>query len=211
MSLDRATSRQILAQRQMGPPLIVIGEIRGQNPPKMPRTKDENVIQAVTPQRSNQPFSIWVLPGRPGRCWSISDPHRPNPAREDRPVGAIIVAHQIGRRSLPRKCLDNLLRQPLRGRMPGHRKPQQLSSSVADNDKREQALKVHAWNHAKVNRSNPLRMITQECPPALGGWMPSADHILGDRQLSELEPKLEQFTMDPRSAPQLGFLGSFVG
>jgi hypothetical protein len=30
----------------------------------MPRTEDKNVIQAVAPQRSNQPFRIWVLPGR---------------------------------------------------------------------------------------------------------------------------------------------------
>ena len=79
----------------MGPPLIVIGEMRGQNPSQMPRTEDKNVIEAVAPQRSNQPLNIWVLPWRPGRCWSISDPHRPNPALEDLPVGAVIVAHQI--------------------------------------------------------------------------------------------------------------------
>ena len=81
------------------------------------------------------------------------DPHRPNPAREDRAVCAIIVAHQISRCRLPRKCLDNLLRQPLRCRMPGHRKPQQLTPSVADNHKGKQALEPHARNDAQVNRS----------------------------------------------------------
>ena len=60
------------------------------------------------------------------RC---SDPHRPNPPSEDRAVCPIIVAHQIARRRLPRKGLDNLLRQPLRRRMPGHRKPQQLTAA----------------------------------------------------------------------------------
>src|SRR5439155_4840154 len=35
----------------------------------------------------------------------------------------------------------------------------------------------------------------QECPPSLR-WRPSApDHVLGDRRLGDLEPKLEQFTM----------------
>ena len=30
----------------------------------MPRAEDEDVIQAVAPQRSDQPFRIRVLPGR---------------------------------------------------------------------------------------------------------------------------------------------------
>ena len=89
--------------------------IRGQNPLQMLCTEDENVIEAIAPKRSNQP-PIWVLPRRARRYLSVSDPHRPNPAREDRAVGAIIVAHQVGRRSLPRKCLDNILHQPLRRR-----------------------------------------------------------------------------------------------
>ena len=29
----------------------------------------------------------------------------------------------------PRECLHDLLRQPLRGRVPGHREPEQLSST----------------------------------------------------------------------------------
>jgi hypothetical protein len=32
-------------------------------------------------------------------------------------------------------CLDNLLRQPLGRRMPGHRKPEQLPPIMADNNK----------------------------------------------------------------------------
>ena len=158
MSLDPAPGRRIFVQGQVRARFIVIGGIRGQNPPKMPRTEDQNMIQAVTPQRSNQPFRIWVLPGRTRRYWSVSDPHRPNPSLEDWTVCAVIVAHQIGRCCLPRKGLDNLLRQPLRGRMPGHGKPQQLSSSVADNDEGKQALEVHRWNHAQVDRSNRLRI-----------------------------------------------------
>ena len=107
----------------------------------------------------------------------------PNFPPERRAICAIIVAHQIGRRRLPRKGLDNLLRQPLRRRMSGHRKPKKLTPSVADNDEREEALEVHAWNHAQVNRSDRLRMVTQERPPALQGRMSPSDHRLGHRQL----------------------------
>ena len=34
------------------------------NPLQMPDPKDENVIQAITPQRPDQAFRIRVLPGR---------------------------------------------------------------------------------------------------------------------------------------------------
>ena len=44
----------------------------------------------------------------------------PDAIRECPPIGAIIVAHQIGRRRAPRECLRDLLRQPLGGRVPGN-------------------------------------------------------------------------------------------
>src|SRR3954471_22773436 len=42
--------------------LIVIGTIRSQNLPQMPRAEDKNVIQTVTPKRSDQAFNVWILP-----------------------------------------------------------------------------------------------------------------------------------------------------
>jgi len=117
------------------------------------------------------------------------------------PVSTIIVAHQIGRSRAPRKCLHDLLGQPLRRRMPGHRKLQQLPPSVAHN-KCKQALEGQGRNHAQINRSNRRRMVAQERPPALG-WRSSAlDHVLRNRRLGDLEPKLQEFIMDARGSPQ---------
>ena len=62
-------------------------------------------------------------------------------------------AFQIGWRRLPREGLEHLLRQPFCDRMPGHRKPQQLTPSMADNDEGKQALEVNGWNHAQIDRS----------------------------------------------------------
>src|SRR5262249_11686214 len=39
-------------------------------------------------------------------------------------------------------------------------------------------------------------------PPRLRRRPSAPDHVFGDRRLGELEPELEQFTMDPRGAPQ---------
>ena len=168
----------------------------------MPLAEDQNMIQAFAPKRSDQPFSIWILPGRPRRCWPIANPHRPKPTREGLPVCAIIVAHQIGRRRVPRERLYDLLGQPLRGRIPGYRKPQQLSPSMAKHKKSKQVLEGQGWDHAEINRRDGLRVTAQECPPGLRWRSSASDHVLGDRRLGDLEPKLQQFAMNSRSAPQ---------
>jgi CubicO group peptidase (beta-lactamase class C family) len=97
--------------------------------------EDQDVIQTVAPERSDQALSIGVLPGRPRRDRTIANPHAADSTCEGVPVGAVIVAHQIGRCRIPRECLHDLLRQPLRRRIPGYRKPQQLSPSVANHKK----------------------------------------------------------------------------
>ncbi len=42
----------------------------------------------------------------------------------------------------------------------------------------------------------------QECPPGLRWRSAASDHVLGDRRLGDLEPKLQQFAMNSRRAPQ---------
>ena len=88
--------------------------------------------------------------------------------REGLPVSAIIVAQKIGWRRIPRKCFHDLLGQPLRRRIPGHRKPQQLSPSMSQDDKSKQALKRQSWNNAEIDCRNHIRMVAQEGSPILG-------------------------------------------
>ena len=97
----------------------------------MPLAEDQDLIQAIAPKCANEALRIWVLPGRPRRDWSIPNSHGPHSSSEDHPVGHVIVAHQIGRRCVPGKCLHDLLRQPLRCGMSRHREPQELSVVLA--------------------------------------------------------------------------------
>jgi hypothetical protein len=73
--------------------------------------------------------------------------------------GSVVVADDICRRSVPGECLGNLARQPLRRRMPGHRKPQQLPPSVAENKKCEELLKGNRRNHKEINRRDPVSVV----------------------------------------------------
>ena len=101
-------------------------------------TEDQNMIQALAAERSDQAFNIWVLPGRARRDRAVANPHPSHPVREGLSVGTIIVADQIARRRIPRKCLGDLLCQPLR--LLGYREPEKLSATVAHDQKGKQAL-----------------------------------------------------------------------
>ena len=89
-------------------------------------TKDQHMIQALAAKRPDQAFNIWVLPGR-ARCdRAVANPRFFPPVRESLSVSTIIVAGQIARRRIPRKCLGDLLCQPLRRGMLGYREPEKL-------------------------------------------------------------------------------------
>src|SRR6266480_4964669 len=133
----------------------------------MPLADDQNMIQALTPKRSDQPFSVWVLPRRPRGYGSVTNAHRSNSTLEGLAIGTIIVAHQIDGCRVPRECLYDLLSQPFRRGIPGHRKPQQLPPPMAHNKKGKQPLEGQGWHHAQIDRRNRVHMVAQECPPAL--------------------------------------------
>jgi hypothetical protein len=185
----------------MGASLIIIGRIRSKHSVQVPFPKNQDVIQAFPPEGPDQALNIWVLPRRSWRDRVVPDSHRSNSTGKGRPVGAIIVAYQIGWCRLPRECLYNLLRQPFCRRVPGHREPEQLSSTVAKDEKRKQALERQSWDQAKINRRNGVGMIAQKCPLALRWRSAAPGHVLGDRRLGDLKPELQQFTMDARGAP----------
>jgi hypothetical protein len=67
--------------------------------------EDQDMIQAVPPERPDQALDIWILPGRLGCDRALANPHARRRDRKVLSVGAIIVAHQIGRLRVPRECL----------------------------------------------------------------------------------------------------------
>ncbi len=52
------------------------------------------------------------------------------------------------------------------------------------------------------HRGNPFGVVAQEGLPSLQWRSPVSCHILGDRGLSHIDAELEEFAMDPGSAPE---------
>src|SRR5471032_2165293 len=58
------------------------------------------------------------------------------------------------------------------------------------------------WKDKKVDRRDAVGMVAQKRAPALGWWPRVAAHIPSDCRLSDLEAKLEQFTVNVWGAPE---------
>src|SRR5882672_1607760 len=61
-SLDRTRDRRILVQRPMRSNAVVIGRIVFQNAAQMFLAQDNDMVQTLAPDRSDQPFGKAILP-----------------------------------------------------------------------------------------------------------------------------------------------------
>jgi hypothetical protein len=62
--------------------------------------------------------------------------------------------------------------------------------------------KGNRWNHKEIQRSNARGMIAQKSLPHMRWRFPASCHIFGNRGLTRIDAELEEFAMDPRSAPK---------
>ena len=60
--LDGAMDWRILVDRSMGPQLIIVSSILRQNSTQMRLPQDNYMIDALTPDRPDQPFNKTILP-----------------------------------------------------------------------------------------------------------------------------------------------------
>ena len=83
----------------MSPQLIVVGSIL--QPAQVSFTQDDHVIDALAPDRADQPFSKPILPGRGSRNRLVTNPHGAQPAFEDHALDTVAIADLRSRAKLP--------------------------------------------------------------------------------------------------------------
>jgi hypothetical protein len=64
--VDRARKRRVLGQSEMGPDMVIVGSIYLENLTQVGLAKDDDVIQAFSTDRANQPLGMPILPGDRG-------------------------------------------------------------------------------------------------------------------------------------------------
>jgi hypothetical protein len=121
---------RVLIQGQVRARLIIVIHIRQQHMAKMPLAEHNNVVKAFPSDRTNQPFSISVLPRGTRRCWPIADAYRSESADKDLAIGPVPVTNEIAGSLFPPVCLRDLICDPFCGWMRCDAKPQNMSPTV---------------------------------------------------------------------------------
>ena len=101
----------------------------------MPLVEDNDMIEAITSDRADEPLRISILPRRALRDRPIPDAHGPHAPNESGAVDAIPITDDVSRRILPAKRLSELLRNPFGGRMCGYSQPQKLPATMQQDHK----------------------------------------------------------------------------
>ena len=77
-----------------------------------------------------------------------------------------------------------------------------LPTGMAENDHDVEKPERAGDHDEHIQGGDAVDMVPQEGPPSRGGALGSPDHVLGDRGLADADPKLEEFTVDPRRTPK---------
>src|SRR5262245_26781877 len=95
--------------------LVVVPEVRGQKAAEVALRENDDMIQALAPDRTDQALGERVLPGAVRRREDFLDAHALYPVPKVLAVDPVTVAQEIGGRTVIRECLHDLLSGPVGG------------------------------------------------------------------------------------------------
>src|SRR5260221_14163841 len=80
---------------------IIIGGVGFQDPTQMHLAQNNDVVQTLTPDRSDQPFGKGILPRR-GWCGRlVPDAHGAQSSRDDAAINPVPIADEVVRSLIP--------------------------------------------------------------------------------------------------------------
>src|SRR6478735_2212138 len=181
---------------------IVIFRVTEQRVTKVALAEYNDVVKAFPADRTDQPFSICVLPRGARRRRPIADAYRSESANKDLAIGPVPVTNEIAGSLFPPVCFRDLICDPFCGWMRCDTKPQNMSPAVPHDQQSIEQTKRDCRHDEHIHRSDSIRVVAEECPPALRRRVSSPDHVLGHTRLPDFDADLEQLSMDPRRSPQ---------
>src|SRR5262250_2820986 len=141
----------ILVQRAMNARFIIIRGIPAQDPAQVRLPKYDQVVETFPSDRADQSLDVRILPRRSGCSRLVPNAHGTQPLPEDRTIGRVPVPNKITSCTVPRKRLDDLARNPLRGRICRHPERYPQSTSVTKNHKAIEQPESNRRLHEEVD------------------------------------------------------------
>src|SRR3984893_18578352 len=159
---------------------VVIVSVGFQDPAQMRLATDDCLIETLATDRSDQPFSKAILPGRGGCNRFVPNAHGSQSARDDGAIDPIATPDHVTWSTVPRKSLGDLACDPLRRRVGCDVNPDEASTIKPYNHEAIQQFEANGRDHEQIHGSNVRSVVSQKGLPPLSGRPTSLDHVLGD-------------------------------
>src|SRR5258708_35320631 len=145
---------------------IVIFHVTEQQVTEVALAEYNNVVKAFPSDRTDQPFSICILPRGARRRRSIADAYRSESADKNLTISAVPVTNEIAGSLLPTACLRDLICDPFCGWMRCDAKPQNMSPAVTHDNQSIELAKRDCRHDEHIHRIHPAHVVATVRPPA---------------------------------------------
>jgi hypothetical protein len=135
--------------------LIVILHVGQQDVTGVSLAYHNNVVEAFPSDRTDQPFSICVLPRGTRRYWLVANAHRSKSTDKDLAIGPVPVTNEIARSLFPPACFRDLIGDPFCGRMRCDTKPKNMSSAVPQDQESMEQTKRDCRHDEHIHAATP--------------------------------------------------------
>ena len=117
-------------------------------------------------------------------------------------IDPVAIAEKIGRRSVVREGLHDLLGRPVRGGVLGHVEVEDTPAMVSEHEEDEKHSQACAGDREEVDRDQVPDVVGEERPPGLGRRGAPLREQPGDGALGHVDAELEELAMDSRGSPE---------
>jgi hypothetical protein len=70
---DSPRDRRVSVERHVRAVLVVVSSVRSNQSQQVALAEDDDMVEYLTPERTDEPLRVSVLPGRPGRGLELAD------------------------------------------------------------------------------------------------------------------------------------------
>jgi hypothetical protein len=190
----------VLVEREVRASPMIVADVAGQDATQVSLPEDEDMIQALAPDRADAPLREGILPRAVRRGKDFLDTHPLHAVPKLLAVDLVVVAEEIGRGGVVGEGVDDLLSSPVGGGMLGDVEVYDPSAMVSEHDKNEEHAQACSGNGEEVEGDEVSHMVVEERPPGLRRPGRPLRHEPRDGALGHVDTELEELAMDARGA-----------
>jgi len=138
-----------------------------ENAPQVPFAQDDDVVKALSPDRSDHPFNVGILPWRAWCREHFVDAHSLDPGADLQPIHAVPVPDHVAWCRVPREGFCHLLLDPGRCRMSRHADMHDPPPVVVQHDQHEQEPEGGGGKNEEIHGCRAMYVVAQKREPSL--------------------------------------------